>query len=563
MPQDDHSAEDLSRLLTELPGLLRRWLGLVDGAWGRLAGDCGANGELDHGLLESRQIECYELALALGDLCAAEAMIKHSPPLGDQQLRDALTVLLAAESVHAARGRLGRLPARLELSGELEALSADPVNRSLLALGLDPCFQARLGARIAEDRVCELDAGLDEDKLLLSRSARRLADEVVAPLAESIHREDRDIPETVIEQAAALGCFGSCIPERYGGSQPDEGADSLGMVVITEELSRASLGAAGSLVTRPEITARALLEGGSERQRAHWLPRLASGETLCAIAITEPDAGSDVAAISLRATQTQGGWLLKGSKTWSTFAGRSELLLVLARSEPGTSGYQGLSLFLVEKPKYPGHTFKHEQENGGRVSGRAIPTLGYRGMHSFELFFEDYFVPAGNLLGEESGRGRGFYYTMAGFVGGRLQTAARATGLMQAAFERALAFAGDRRAFGKPIADLPLTQAKLARMLATVSACRQFSHTVARELDDGGDPMRASLVKLFACRAAEWLTREAMQIHGGMGYAEESAVSRYFVDARVLTLFEGSEEILAIRVIARDLILRKARLASA
>jgi (2S)-methylsuccinyl-CoA dehydrogenase len=309
------------------------------------------------------------------------------------------------------------------------------------------------------------------------------------------------------------------------------------------------------LITRPEIAARALLSGGSEQQQQKWLPLLAAGKTLCAISITEPNTGSDVAAVSLKATKTINGWLLNGSKTWCTFAGKSELLVVLARSSKDTSlGYKGLSLFLVEKPSFIGHNFKHAQEDGGSVTGKAIATIGYRGMHSYDLFFEDFFVPSENLVGEEAGEGRGFYFTMAGFAGGRIQTAARATGVMQAAFESALSYAKSRKVFGSAIADFQLTQVKLARLLATLTAARQFSYAVAELMDDGAGQMEASLVKLFSCRAAEMLSREALQIHGGMGYAEESAVSRLFVDARVLSIFEGAEEVLAIKVVARELI---------
>ena len=211
-------------------------------------------------------------------------------------------------------------------------------------------------------------------------------------------------------------------------------------------------------------------------------------------------------------------------------------------------------MFLVEKPSFEGHEFEYSQEAGGTLTGKAISTLGYRGMHSFDLFFEDFFVPADNLVGGEAGEGSGFYYTMAGFSGGRIQTAARATGLMQAAFEKALHYACDRRVFNNALSQFQLTQIKLARMLATITACRQFSYAVAKLMDVGRGQMEASLVKLFSCRVAEWLTREAMQIHGGMGYAEESAVSRYFVDARVLSIFEGAEEVLALKVIARELV---------
>ena len=213
-------------------------------------------------------------------------------------------------------------------------------------------------------------------------------------------------------------------------------------------------------------------------------------------------------------------------------------------------------MFLIEKPSYPGHRFEHIQSAGGKLTGNAIPTLGYRGMHSYDLFFEDYLVPAENLVGEKEGEGKGFYYTMAGFSGGRIQTAARATGVMQSAFEKAVSYANERVVFDRRLSEFQLTRIKLARMLATITASRQFSYAVARKLDQGQGQMEASLVKLFSCRAAEWITREALQIHGGMGYAEESSVSRYFVDARVLSIFEGAEETLALKVIARELIAR-------
>ena len=301
--------------------------------------------------------------------------------------------------------------------------------------------------------------------------------------------------------------------------------------------------------------ARAVLEGGTEEQKARWLPGLAAGEPLCAISVTEPGTGSDVASVALRATPADGGWRLNGGKTWCTFAGMAGAILVLARTDPDVvPRHRGLSLFVVEKPASDGHEFSVPSPGGGRLSGRAIPTIGYRGMHSFEMAFDEFFVPADALVGEEAGRGRGFYYTMRGFSGGRLQTAARATGLMRAAFERALAYAEQRHVFDRPVADYPLTLQKIARMASHIVCCRQFSYAVARRMDEGGGQLEASLVKLLSCRAAEWVTREAMQIHGGMGYAEESDVSRYFADARVLSIFEGAEETLALKVVGKALL---------
>lgn len=327
------------------------------------------------------------------------------------------------------------------------------------------------------------------------------------------------------------------------------------MVVATEELSRGSLGIGGSLITRPEILTRALVAGGTEAQKQQWLPRLASGEIMAAVAVTEPDHGSDVAGVRLAATPgPDGNWLLNGVKTWCTFAGRADVLMVLARTEPERPDHRGLSVLIVEKPRAAGHSFHHQQASGGVMTGRAIDTLGYRGMHSYEVSFEDWTVPAANLIGEDAGRGRGFYYQMQGFENGRLQTAARAVGLMQAAFEAARSYADDRVVFDRPIAEYQLTRAKLGRMAVVIQAARQLSLHVAELMGKGEGTLEASMAKAYVCRAAEWVTREALQIHGGMGYAEEYEVSRYFVDARVLSIFEGADETLALKVIIRRLL---------
>lgn len=518
---------------------------------------CSVEGRIDSSRLDEQQQVSYELAFMSAEAAAALSSIRYALKVADP-IASSVSLVFCSESAKSIIDQLLTKPLEFGLVREaVVQLYSDPNLLAFFDEYQNSTLLAQLGEELVESEIVRLPSTLNEDKELVRETFYRFANDVVSPLAEEIHRNDQDIPDEIITPAAELGCFGTCIPEQYGGLQPDDGADSLGMIVVTEELSRGSLGAAGSLITRPEIAARALLSGGSDQQRQQWLPRLASGETLCAISITEPNTGSDVAAVSLKATKTVDGWILSGAKTWCTFAGKSELLVVLARTNPDLSlGYKGLSLFLVQKPSYSGHEFRHEQATGGALSGKAIATLGYRGMHSYDLFFEDYFVPASNLVGEENGLGKGFYFTMAGFAGGRIQTAARATGVMQAAFEKALSYAKDRKVFGKAVADYQLTQIKLLRMLASLNASRQFSYEVAKLMDVGDGQMEASLVKLFSCRAAEWITREALQIHGGMGYAEEADVSRYFVDARVLSIFEGAEETLALKVIARELILR-------
>ena len=536
------------RLLEVIQGMLSQ--GLTS-----LKVSCTVEGKLDSELLDDYQFSSYQIAFSVAEIAAAKSFLQYCKESTENSYESAFALLFACDTLDNVMGRLKKIA--LDVGIELESLitlenSAE--YRNVLKHNR-PSVISALGSLIINEKFDRLRSGLDDEKELVRDTFYRLSDEIVAPLAERIHREDLDIPEQIIEAASELGCFGTCIPEKFGGLQPDNKSDSLGMIVVTEELSRGSLGAAGSLITRPEIAARALLAGGTESQQQYWLPKLASGETLCAISITEPNTGSDVAAVSLKASPAEGGWILNGSKTWCTFAGRSELIVTLARTNPDISlGHKGLSMFLIEKPAFSGHKFEHHQVQGGKLSGKSIATLGYRGMHSFDLFFEDFFVSNEHLVGGNAGLGRGFYYTMAGFSGGRIQTAARATGLMQAAFEKAMSYSQERKVFEKSLGEFQLTQIKLARMLSTITACRQFSYAVADLLDRGKGQMEASLVKLFSCRAAEWLTREAMQIHGGMGYAEESAVSRYFVDARVLSIFEGAEEVLALKVVARELI---------
>ncbi|MHB2028210.1 MAG: acyl-CoA dehydrogenase family protein [Acidimicrobiales bacterium] len=404
---------------------------------------------------------------------------------------------------------------------------------------------------------------LGEDFTLVSETFHRFAMEQVRPYAEDIHRTNGDIPESIIKGLSELGGFGLSIPETYGGFSSGGESEFLGMVIATEELSWGSLGIGGSLITRPEILTRALLRGGTNEQRAKWLPTLSSGETLCAIAVTEPDYGSDVAGLTTSATKTQGGWLINGTKTWCTFAARADVLVLLARSNPDRElAHRGLSLFLVEKPQGDSHGFLFHQkasdegraDGDGRLEGRPIDTIGYRGMHSYELSFANWFVPDECVVGGEAGLGRGFYFQMAGFENGRVQTAARAVGVMQAAYDAALDYARSRVVFGQPILNYELTRTKLATMAAIIQCSRQFSLNVARLLGEGEGALEASMAKAYVCRAAEWVTREAMQIHGGMGYAEEYAVSRYFVDARVLSIFEGADETLCVKVIARRLL---------
>lgn len=484
----------------------------------------------------------------LFDLAQAACWVTGAEAIASEKTQDPLL------------NQIAQLAGQIACTRAQELLNAEGVEPSVSAHAPHSVIAADVGAAVAASgSVPEFPC--DESQAILRSTFRKMADSMIAPQAERIHREDMLVPEEFIERLGSLGCFGASIPERYGGFQAREESDLLGMVTITEELSRGSLGAAGSLVTRPEILARALLSGGTEEQKRRWLPQIASGEKMVAIAVTEPDFGSDVARIQCSARIHEGHWILNGSKTWCTFAGRAEIIGVLARTEtPDSLKHQGLSLFLIEKPRALGHAFRFEID-GGTLEGRAIPTIGYRGMHSFELKFENWRLPLDSLVGGDQGRGRGFYLQMAGFEAGRLQTAARANGLMHAALEKAIGYANSRQAFGALISQHRVIARKIGQMSALLIMSRALTRQAARRIEAGSGAMEAAMAKLLASQVAEWLTREAQQIHGGMGYAEEYAVSRYFLDARVLSIFEGTEEVLALKVIAPKLLERKEKAA--
>mgnify|MGYP001816348633 CR=1 FL=1 len=528
---------------------------LIDSALSQLKSRTREDGRLSNAKLDEHQLVSYELSLCWAECCAAQFMLDHAQG-ADDAFTNRLAALFCAEAVTSSCNRLRTRPLDFGLSDEqIAAVCSAPAMGAFLAEQLGAGNIEAIGEQVLQ-RGADLGPDLlDERHTLMRDTFRRFADDVVMPLAEEVHRKDLIIPDEILDPLREMGVFGLSIPESYGGLQENDREDNIGMLVVTEELSRGSLGAAGSLITRPEILSRALLKGGSEEQKQHWLPQLAVGEPLCAVAVTEPNYGSDVAGVRLKATPVEGGWLLNGAKTWCTFGGKAGVLLVLARTDPDPAkGYKGLSMFLVEKPSSDGHEFEVTPDTGGKLTGRAIATIGYRGMHSYELFFDDFFVPAQNMLGGADGEGKGFYYAMAGFAGGRIQTAARAVGVMRAAFERSISYSRERVVFSHPIGDYQLTRAKLARMAAYLAASRQFTYGVARLMDEGAGDMEASGAKIFTCKTAEWLTREALQIHGGMGYAEETPVSRYFVDARVLSIFEGAEETLALKVITRSLV---------
>jgi (2S)-methylsuccinyl-CoA dehydrogenase len=509
-----------------------------------LARAATVDGRISVARLDQHQVLGYDLAHAASAVEGAKVML-------DYGARGEVESLLARAFIADAVADLGaKLLGREGVWGVDAGVLADAW--PFVEEHRSPEFLESVAATL--ERSGTGPSHLPDDFQLAADTFHRFAEDKIRPVAEHIHRTNADIPEDLIQGLAELGGFGLSVPEEYGGFATGGESDYLGMVVATEELSWGSLGVGGSLITRPEILTRAIVAGGTDEQKQRWLPSIAAGELMVGVTVTEPDYGSDVAGVSTMATPVHGGYRINGVKTWATFAGRANLLMLLARTDPDKSiSHRGLSLFVVEKDAVPGHAFALEQAEGGKLDGRAIDTIGYRGMHSYEVSFSDWFVPAANLVGDEGGLGKGFYLQMEGFENGRLQTAARAVGLMQAAFDAGLAYAQQRVVFGKPVFDYELSRMKLARMAALIQAGRQFSYDVARRMGRGEGTLSASMVKAYVCRSAEWVTREAMQLHGGMGYAEEFPVSRYFVDARVLSIFEGADETLCLRVIARRL----------
>ncbi len=517
---------------------------LVAAAARHLAEQASDDGRISVSKLDRHQVVAYDLAHAAAAVTGSRVMLEYAR-YGDLEAK-----LAYAYIADAFVDIIGRLV------GREAAWGVDPADlasaHDFVAAYRDPEFLEALADELPRHGTGP--AHLDDDFDMVRDTFHRFAEDKIRPVAEHIHRANADIPDEIIDGMAEIGGFGLSVPEEYGGFAAGGDSDYLAMCVATEELSWGSLGAGGALITRPEILTRAIVKGGTEEQKHRWLPQIASGERIVGVMVTEPDYGSDVAGVKVTATPVDGGYVVNGVKTWCTFAGRADTLMVLARTDPDRSlGHRGLSVLVVDKPPAPGHHFAFDDGREGKMEGRAIDTLGYRGMHSYEVAFDNWFVPAENLIGLDGGLGKGFYLQMEGFENGRLQTAARAVGLMQAAFEAGLAYAQERNVFGKPVFDYQLSKAKLAKMAALICAGRQFSYDVARKMARGEGALEASMVKAYVCRAAEWVTREALQLHGGMGYAEEFPVSRYFVDARVLSIFEGADETLCLRVIARRL----------
>jgi (2S)-methylsuccinyl-CoA dehydrogenase len=436
-------------------------------------------------------------------------------------------------------------PGELGLENETAALHADPAVQWFLAHGNSAESRRALIEHVRSGS--HIDESVPDEALDMVRDQfRRFGSQRIAPFAQDWHLADTLIPDEVVSEMAELGVFGVCIGAEYGG----QGLGKLAMCVVTEELSRAWI-AAGSLGTRSEIAGELISLAGTAEQKARWLPGIASGAVLPTAVFTEPDTGSDLGSLRTRATRAADmRWRIDGNKTWITHAARSDLMTVLARTDPGSKGYSGLSMFLAPKPR--GSNEQPFPAPG--MSGGEIRVLGYRGMKEYEIAFDGFMVPADGLLGAVEGQG--FKQLMQTFEGARVQTAARAVGVAWKAYELGLRYAGERRQFGCPIIEFPRVSDKLALMLAETVMARELTYFAATEKDKARRcDIEAGMAKLLAARVAWSNADGSLQIHGGNGYALEFEISRVLCDARILNIFEGAAEIQA-QVVGRGLLSR-------
>ncbi|WP_321333956.1 acyl-CoA dehydrogenase family protein [Breoghania sp.] len=461
----------------------------------------------------------------------------------DQLARMAFAEYLAQifGGIPMSQGEIVRL-SDLGLDGATIAQARTSEIETLIATGNTAAERAHLVELMVQQQGAATvgDAGLDETYEQIRNEMRRFGDAEVLPHAHQWHQDNAYIPLEVIADMAELGVFGLTIPEEYGGL----GLGKESMCVVSEELSRAYIGV-GSLGTRSEIAAELILCGGTDEQKEKWLPLIASGEVLPTAVFTEPNTGSDLASLKTRAVRDGDVWKVSGNKTWITHPVRADLMTLLARTNPEEPGYRGLSMFLAEKPRGDDdNPFPAQGMTGGEIE-----VIGYRGMKEYEIAFDNFEVKAENLLGQVEGQG--FKQLMQTFEGARIQTAARAIGVAQSALELGLRYAQERIQFARPIIKFPRVADKLAMMACEILVARQLTYHSAREKDQGRRcDLEAGMAKLLAARVAWAAADNAVQIHGGNGFAEEYPISRVLCDARILNIFEGAAEIQA-QVIAR------------
>ena len=512
------------------------------------------DGRISGDLLDREQRAAHGLSWfatyveAIRQLAAYTARMSEAGRFGELEellVRIGLGEFLAQMTggIPMSQGELVR-PADLGLSLKQVAARVTPAIEELIASGNTADNRARLVALMREHHGATVgDCGLDETLEAIRDEMRKFADSEVVPHAHQWHLTNSYIPLDVVAHMSELGVFGLTIPEEFGGM----GLGKESMCVVSEELSRGYIGV-GSLGTRSEIAAELILGGGTDAQKSQWLPKIASGEVLPTAVFTEPNTGSDLASLKTRAVKEGDVYKVSGNKTWITHPVRADLMTLLVRTDPKEPGYRGLSMLLAEKPR--GSDADPFPAKG--MSGGEIEVLGYRGMKEFEIGFDGFEVKAGNLLG--GAEGQGFKQLMQTFESARIQTAARAVGVAQAAMELARRYAEERVQFGESLIAFPRVADKIAMMAVEIMIARQITYYAARQKDSGRRcDLEAGMAKLLAARVAWAAADNAVQIHGGNGFALEYPVSRVLCDARILNIFEGAAEIQA-HVIARRLL---------
>ena len=520
-----------------------------------VAGLVSRDGKVDNAAFEREQFAAHGLSWTTTYVEGLRQMLAWGERLQDAgNFRELEQLILRAAygeylnqlagGLSLSQGEVLR-PADMGVPAEAVAAFLTEDVRLLQTTGNTSPVRARIAELIADGDFG--NPGFDDDMLgMVQDQFRRFCEDKVTPFAHDWHLRDELIPIEVVEEMAELGVFGLTVPEEWGGLSMGK----MAMCVVTEELSRAYIGV-GSLGTRSEIAAELIRLGGTDGQKEHYLPKIASGEILPTAVFTEPNTGSDLGALRTRAVRDGDSYKVTGNKTWITHAARTDMMTLLARTDPDQPGYKGLSMFLAEKPRGTAdNPFPADGMTGGEIE-----VLGYRGMKEYELGFDGFDVPAGQLLGGEEGQG--FKQLMATFESARIQTAARAVGVAQNAMELGMAYAQDRVQFGKPIYGFPRVHGKIAWMAVETMIARQLTYHSAREKDsDRRCDVEAGMAKLLGARVAWSNADNALQIHGGNGYALEYPISRVICDARILNIFEGAAEIQA-HVIARGLLSRR------
>ncbi len=556
-----HDGQNLTQpaLLPDLLGLTETALAPLEAlaavARERLRAEVTVNGRVSAAALEANQVAAHGMAWLATYAEALRQMQAWAVRLNDQgrfgEMEGLILQIGFGEYLSQAAGGIPMSqteiirPVDMGLSAHDQRGLMDPAVQRLCAEGNSVAARMRLVELMSDNagRATFGASGLDEELEMIRDQFRRFADEKVAPHAHGWHLRDELIPMEIIGQLAEMGVFGLTIPEEFGGF----GLSKASMVVVSEELSRGYIGV-GSLGTRSEIAAELILCGGTPEQKAHWLPKLASAEILPTAVFTEPNTGSDLGSLRTRAVKTAEGWEITGNKTWITHAARTHVMTLLARTDPETTDYRGLSMFLAEK--MPGTDEMPFPTPG--MTGGEIEVLGYRGMKEYELGFDGFKVKAENLLGGIEGQG--FKQLMQTFESARIQTAARAVGVAQNALEVGMQYATDRKQFGKPLIAFPRVAGKLAMMAVEIMIARQLTYFSAWQKDhDKRCDLEAGMAKLLGARVAWSSADNALQIHGGNGFALEYQISRILCDARILNIFEGAAEIQA-QVIARRLL---------